>query len=118
MKDWGAKKRTNVIGAMHGTVLFAVCLFECNINSDIFYSWVTEYLIPELPKKSVTVMDNASFHIRNDIQKSIIDAGHQLEYLPVYSPDLNPIEHKWSQAKRKKMETGCDIDSLFSVHMV
>ncbi|CAA2931050.1 transposase [Arsenophonus endosymbiont of Bemisia tabaci] len=25
-----------------------------------------------------------------------------VEYLPTYSPDLNPIEHKWEQAKCKK----------------
>ncbi|MGG2143555.1 transposase [Symbiopectobacterium sp. RP] len=25
-----------------------------------------------------------------------------VEYLPTYSPDLNPIEHKWAQAKAKK----------------
>ncbi|WP_440862618.1 transposase [Symbiopectobacterium purcellii] len=41
-----------------------------------------------------------------------------VEYLPTYSPDLNPIEHKWAQAKSKKREMGCDTESLFSVHMV
>ncbi|WP_181995383.1 transposase [Arsenophonus endosymbiont of Bemisia tabaci] len=25
-----------------------------------------------------------------------------VEYLPTYLPDLNPIEHKWEQAKCKK----------------
>ncbi|WP_187153337.1 transposase, partial [Candidatus Arsenophonus triatominarum] len=53
-----------------------------------------------------------------NIEQAIINAGHQIEYLPVYSPDLNPIEHKWSQAKRKKMETGCTIDDLFLIHML
>ncbi|WP_440863482.1 hypothetical protein [Symbiopectobacterium purcellii] len=38
--------------------------------------------------------------------------------MPTYSPDLNPIEHKWAQAKSKKREMGCDTESLFSVHMV
>ncbi|WP_440862578.1 transposase [Symbiopectobacterium purcellii] len=37
-----------------------------------------------------------------------------VEYLPTYSPDLNPIEHKWAQAKSKKREMGCDTESLFS----
>ncbi|WP_440867469.1 transposase [Symbiopectobacterium purcellii] len=43
---------------------------------------------------------------------------YMVEYLPTYSPDLNPIEHKWAQAKSKKREMGCDTESLFSVHMV
>ncbi|WP_430359317.1 hypothetical protein [Symbiopectobacterium sp. RP] len=34
------------------------------------------------------------------------------------SLDLNPIEHKWAQAKSKKRESGCDTEILFSVHMV
>ncbi|MGG2141579.1 transposase [Symbiopectobacterium sp. RP] len=25
-----------------------------------------------------------------------------VEYLPTYSPDLNPIEHKWAQAKKER----------------
>ncbi|MGG2143059.1 transposase [Symbiopectobacterium sp. RP] len=41
-----------------------------------------------------------------------------VEYLPTYSPDFNPIEHKWAQAKSKKRESGCDTEILFSVHMM
>jgi transposase len=44
-------------------------------------------------------MDNATFHKRQDIQDAITQAGHSLVYLPPYSPDLNPIEKKWAQAK-------------------
>ncbi len=83
-----------------------------------FYVWITKILLPELPENSVIFMDNASFHKGKNIEQAIINAGHQIEYLPVYSPDLNPIEHKWSQAKRKKMETGCTIDDLFLIHML
>ncbi|WP_440867518.1 IS630 family transposase [Symbiopectobacterium purcellii] len=118
LKNWGARGRTNVIGALLGTTLFAIGLFDININSDVFYAWVTQVLIPVLPKNSVIMMDNATFHKKHNIQQVIIDAGYMVEYLPTYSPDLNPIEHKWAQAKSKKREMGCDTESLFSVHMV
>ncbi|MGG2140353.1 transposase [Symbiopectobacterium sp. RP] len=62
LKNGGAKGRTNVIGTLLGTTLFAIGLFDININSNVFYSWVTQVLIPVLPKNSVIVMDNATFY--------------------------------------------------------
>ncbi|WP_238334401.1 transposase [Arsenophonus endosymbiont of Bemisia tabaci] len=94
LKNWGAKRRINVISALLGTTLFAIGLFDININSDVFYAWVTQVLIPVLPKNSVIMMDNATFHKKQSIQQVIIDAGDMVEYLPTYSPDLNPIKHK------------------------
>jgi len=37
-----------------------------------------------------------------------------VEYLPPYSPDLNPIEKKWSQAKSVRERDRCDVDTLFA----
>ncbi|WP_104206839.1 transposase [Holospora curviuscula] len=39
-----------------------------------------------------SVLDNSAFHKDKVKQKMIKDAGHTLLYLPLYSPDLNPIE--------------------------
>ncbi|CAA2930549.1 transposase [Arsenophonus endosymbiont of Bemisia tabaci] len=44
--------------------------------------------------------------------------GHMVEYLPTYSPVLNPIEHKWAQAKCKKRALGCETDILFALNIV
>jgi transposase len=70
-------------------------------------------LLPALPSNCVIVMDNASFHKRQDIQNAINNAGHILEYLPPYSPDLNPIEKKWAQAKAIRRQQRCSVDELF-----
>lgn len=43
--------------------------------------------------------------------------GHILEYLPTYSPDLNPIEHKWAEAKAIRRKIQCSIDELFAQHI-
>jgi transposase len=40
-------------------------------------------------------------------------AGHSLVYLPPYSPDLNPIEKKWAQAKAIRRQKRCSVDELF-----
>ena len=114
--DWHSKGRVNVIGAIIGFVFLTVCLFETTINSDIFYTWVTQDLLPKVPSNAVIVMDNATFHKRSDIQDAILERGITLEYLPPYSPDLNPIEHKWAQAKAIRKRQRCNVDQLFSEH--
>ena len=44
-------------------------------------------------------MDNTSFHKNKELKELIENQGHKILFLPPYSPDLNPIEQKWSQAK-------------------
>ena len=44
-------------------------------------------------------MDNASFHKGKTMQEKIMEAGHILEYLPPYSPDLNPTHKKMGSSK-------------------
>lgn len=95
-----------------------VVLFEGNVDSDIFYAWVSSELLPVLPEHAIVVLDNATFHKRQDIQNIIRNAGHTLEYLPPYSPDLNPIEHKWAQAKNIRKKERCNVDALFSQHLM
>ncbi len=111
--DWNAKGRTNVIGAMLAGSLLTICLFLCNIDSDVFFKWLVDDLIPKLPSSSVVVMDNASFHKRQDMREEIEKAGHILIFLPPYSPDFNPIEHKWAQAKTIRRRENCDVEALF-----
>lgn len=91
--NWSLKNQSNAIGAVFNQQLFAVGLYDCSINSDVFHGWVKEVLLPQLPDNSVIVMDNATFHKRSDIKALIEAAGHTILWLPPYSPDLNPIEH-------------------------
>jgi hypothetical protein len=51
--DWGAKSRTNAIGALLGGVLLTISLFQTNINTEIFTAWVVQDLLPKLPQNSV-----------------------------------------------------------------
>ena len=38
--DWHPSKRTNVIGALVGKSLLTVSIFDGNVNTSIFNSWV------------------------------------------------------------------------------
>jgi transposase len=61
-------------------------------------------------------MGNATFHKRTDILDAIKQTTCTLEFLPPYSPDLNPIEGKWAQAKAIRRKYRCDVDTLFCNH--
>jgi len=112
-KDWHARGRVNAIGAIVDFKLFNVCLFDCYINADVFYAWLTQQLLPNTPKNSVIVLDNATFHKRKDALEAIELAGYSVEFLPPYSPDLNPIERKWAQAKSIRRKFNYTPDELF-----
>ena len=103
----------NAIGALIDMRFLTLSLFSGNINADVFHSWVTQDLLPKAPKNSIIVMDNASFHKRKETSKVIKQSGCLLEFLPPYSPDLNPIEHKWAQAKSIRRKKRCDVNELF-----
>jgi DDE superfamily endonuclease len=112
--DWHAKGRLNAIGAMRDFMLLTVQLWECNIDSDVFLTWVQTALLPSLPTASVIVLDGAPFHKRMDIIEGIEAKGHTVQFLPSYSPDLNPIEKKWAQAKAVRRRRRCTPMELFS----
>ena len=116
-QDWHAKGRLNVIGAIVNMVFITASIFEGSVNSDVFYSWLTQDLLPKVSKGSVIVMDNASFHKRSDMIEAIKSKGIILEFLPPYSPDLNPIEHKWAQAKSIRRKYRCGVDEVFSEYL-
>jgi transposase len=116
--DWQARGRTNVIGALIGKLLVTAGFYQTTINADIFLEWIKNDLVPKLPLHSIIVMDNSTFHKRKDIQDTIKSAGHTLEYLPVYSPDLNPIENKWAHIKSLRRKFMCSIPQLFKIEPI
>ena len=114
--DWHCRKSVNAIGAIVENKFLTVSLFEGPINSDVFYAWITQDLLPKLPKGAVIVMYNAKFHKRHDIEEAINEQGSFIEWLPTYSPEFNPIEKKWAQAKSIRRKYRCDVDTLFKKH--
>ena len=93
-------QRTGIVAAQMGKSIFEPLVYEGAMNSVLFETWFRERLLPALPKQSVIVMDNASFHRKHKLHDLALQAGHRLIFLPPYSPELNPIENFWSWLKR------------------
>ena len=88
-------------------------------NAAVFEAYVEHILLPELKPGQVVVIDNARFHQSFITRQLIENAGCILKFLPPYSPDLSPIEHRWSpikQATRKILRNFTDI--LAAMHTV
>jgi len=78
----------------------APMVFNGSCNTDLFNNWVEHFLIKELKPGQVVIMDNASFHKSQKTKELIESVGCKLIFLPLYSPDLNPIEKFWANMKR------------------
>ena len=116
--DWQGKTVVQAIGALLEGSLLTVCLIAGMVNGAVFKAWLAQDLLPKLTTSCVVVMDNATFHKVDGISELIEKAGHQLLYLPPYSPDLNPIEKKWANAKAKRRKVGGSIEKLFKEHIL
>lgn len=103
-------------GHWHTTTLTAalgidgiVCSTTVNaaVNGDVFEAFVKQVLIPQLLPGDTVVMDNLSSHKRASTIRAIESVGAEVEFLPPYSPDLNPIENVFSKIKNRLRSLAC-----------
>ena len=92
--------RTSIIAGLQNNTIIAPLVFKGYCDTDVVLTWVKEVLLPELPRGSVIIWDNASFHKSEKLQVLIEKSGNTLLFLPAYSPDFNPIEGWWAVLKR------------------
>lgn len=93
--------RQSFISALFNRRLTATLCFQGTCDTLLFNTWLKNILLPELKTESVIILDNASFHRSEETKKILKEAGHQLLFLPPYSPDFNPIEKYWANLKVK-----------------
>jgi len=95
----GHWKTTTLIAALGIEGVRCSTVVDGAVNADVFEAFVEQVLVPQLRPGDVVVMDNLSSHKRSRTRERIEAAGAELEYLPPYSPDLNPIEMVFSKIK-------------------
>ena len=71
--------------------MLAPVLYEGSTCAVWFNEWLRSHLIKTLAPKSTVIMDNAAFHKKDEIKAIAGEFGHEVLFLPPYSPDLNPM---------------------------
>ena len=101
-KVYGHKfERTNIVAAQQNNQILAPLQYKGMMHSQFFEAWFEKHLMPQLKQGTVVVMDNASFHRKNQLKYIAEKHGVEIIFLPPYSPELNPIEHFWNWLKKK-----------------
>ncbi len=110
----GHWKTTTLIAALGIAGVRCATVVDGAVNGDVFHAFVEQVLVPELRPGDVVVMDNLSSHKRARTRALIEGAGARLEFLPPYSPDLNPIEMVFAKIKHLLRSLGCrTVDLLW-----
>src|SRR6516164_8093961 len=89
---------TFIAGLRHNRMT-APMVIEGAMNGRAFLAYIEQILGPTLKRGDVVVIDNLSVHKVSGVEEAIERRGARVEYLPKYSPDLNPIELSFSKFK-------------------
>jgi putative transposase len=112
------RKRTSLIPGKRGKKLLAPVLFAGTTNPVWFNHWLEDHLLPELNPHALLIMDNAPFHKKEEIRQIAEAAGHNVLFLPPYSPEFNKIEQDFAILKKQRIYSppGITLDDLIEVY--
>ena len=94
-------KRTNIVAARCGDKIVAPMIYGGTTDSVLFEQWFEQCLLKSIPKYSVIILDNATFHRKAKLYALAEESECEVLFLPPYSPDLNPIENFWAWLKKR-----------------
>jgi len=96
-----------MIGVMNSEEICSFMTIDSSATTEVFTAFVEQQMLKHLKEGDCVIMDNISMHKNPYVKELIESTGAIVEFLPPYSPDLNPIEKLWSKLKQilRRMET-------------
>jgi transposase len=95
----GEWKTITFVAALRHNKMNAPMVIDGAMNGSAFLAYVQRCLGPTLKSGETVIMDNLAAHKVPGVKEAIEARGARVEYLPKYSPDLNPIELPFSKFK-------------------
>lgn len=102
IKTSGKREKVNVISAINNQGKLRFMLYDKNFNSAIFIQFLKRLMRNQ--KKPITlIVDGHKSHFTSVVKEYITSTKGMLKMyqLPAYSPELNPDELVWNNAKQK-----------------
>lgn len=113
----GHWKTSTFIAGLRNNRIVAPCVFNCAMDGELFLAYVQQQLAPTLQQGDIVIADNLSSHKVAGVAEAITARGAVIEYLPPYSPDLNPIENAFARLK-EALRTAATrtVEALWAKH--
>ncbi|MDR2202781.1 MAG: transposase [Nitrososphaerota archaeon] len=92
-------KRQSIVSTIRLNGEKVAFVFEGTLNKELFAEYLKICLAPTLGAKDVLVLDNSSGHTSKLVRDVLGEFGVKVMFLPVYSPDFNPVELLWAYVK-------------------
>jgi transposase len=92
-------EKYTVIGAISLRGVVGCRVIKGGMKKGDFLEFLRSELCPKLDARKVVIMDNLNIHKSREVEELIRGTGARILYLPVYAPELNPIEMMWSVLK-------------------
>ena len=104
VKTNSGRERVNINGAIEMNTLKVVSRSCKRVNGSTMRELLRAIRRKHPKAKRICViMDNAGYNKSYEVQDKAKELGIKIEYLPSYSPNLNPIERLWKFMKKKVM---------------
>jgi transposase len=95
----GKYHATTLMGALRLDGTVAALVYEGGTDVPVMETFAETELRRIVRPADIVVMDNRSAHKDPGVIRAIEESGAVVWHLPPYSPDLNPIEPRWSKVK-------------------
>lgn len=92
-------KNTTILSSIRANGEMEYTVYEGGTTKEKFKSYLENILRPTLSRGDVVIMDNMRSHHARIVTVYLDGENVRYDYLPAYSPDLNPIEKLWSKIK-------------------
>jgi transposase len=99
LKPFYRGAKTTVVGAISFKKVVGIMTLDGSMDRKAFSVFIEHFLVPNLWKGAVVVMENFPANKLAAIEPLIESAGATILNLSPYSPDFNSIELWWSQLK-------------------